>query len=150
MTGELGVKGLPAGADAGLMAQNEFNPGTINAALLVKDRFSKVYENALEQPVVTGLKLKVEAIPARMTAVHGVGAAEQDGGAGGREIEVEATLRPYQAEARMVRVKVAVPAELQPGPMRVVVSDGATVDRLMTRTASRSSGRWGWRIRWRS
>ncbi len=36
---------------------------------MVNDRFSKVYGNALEQPVVTGLKLKMEAIPARMTAV---------------------------------------------------------------------------------
>jgi hypothetical protein len=52
----------------------------------------------------------------------------------GDEIEVEATLRPYQAEARMVRVKVRLPAELPPGTMRVVVSDGATVDRLSTRT----------------
>ena len=34
----------------------------------------------------------------------------------------------------MVRVKVRLPAELGSGPMRVVVSDGATVDRLTTRT----------------
>ena len=34
----------------------------------------------------------------------------------------------------MVRVKVKLPAELTPGTMRVVVSDGATVDRLTTRT----------------
>ncbi len=51
------------------MAQNELISGAINAALLVSDRFSKVYGNALEQPVVTGLKLKVEAIPERRTAV---------------------------------------------------------------------------------
>ncbi len=69
MTGEIDVKGLPPVRMQGLMAQSEFNPATINAALLVNDRFSKVYGNALEQPVVTGLRLKVEAIPARMTAV---------------------------------------------------------------------------------
>ncbi len=49
-------------------------------------------------------------------------------------IEVEATLHPYQAEAKVVRVKVKLPAELTPGTMRVVVSDGATVDRMTTRT----------------
>jgi hypothetical protein len=58
----------------------------------------------------------------------------------GDEIEVEATLHPYQAEARMVRVKVKLPAELQPGTMRVVVSDGATVDRLTTRTGGQQVG----------
>ena len=54
----------------------------------------------------------------------------------GETIEVEATLHPYQAEARMVRVKVKLPGGLTPGPMRVVVSDGATVDRLTTRTGN--------------
>ena len=34
----------------------------------------------------------------------------------------------------MVRVKVRLPAELAPGTMRVVVSDGATVDRLSSRS----------------
>src|SRR5271170_6870963 len=63
LTGEISVKGLPPVRVQGMMAQNEFFPGTINAALLVNDRFSKVYGNALEPPVVTGLKLKAEAIP---------------------------------------------------------------------------------------
>ena len=134
LTGEIGVKGLPPVRMQGMMAQNEVFPGTINAALLVNDRFSKVYENALEQPVVTGLKLKVEAIPARMTAVLESARLSRIEAHAGDEIEVEATLHPYQAEARMVRVKVKLPAELTPGTMRVVVSDGATVDRLTTRT----------------
>jgi hypothetical protein len=136
LTGEIGVKGLPPVRMQGMMAQTELFPGTINAALLVNDRFSKVYGNAMEQPVVTGVRLKVEAIPARMTAVlESVRLSRIDAHAG-EEIEVEATLHPYQAEARMVRVKVKLPAELAPGTMRVVVSDGATVDRLTTRTGA--------------
>jgi hypothetical protein len=134
LTGELSVKGLPPVRMQGMMAQNELFPGTINAALLVNDRFSKVYGNPLEQPVVTGLKLKVEAIPSRMTAVLESARLSRIDAHAGDEIEVEATLHPYQAEARMVRVKVKLPAELTPGMMRLVVSDGATVDRLTTRT----------------
>jgi SpoIVB peptidase S55 len=141
MTGEIDVKGLPPVRMQGLMAQSEFNPATINAALLVNDRFSKVYGNALEQPVVTGLRLKVEAIPSRMTAVLESARLSRIEAHPGDEIEVEATLHPYQAEARSVRVKVKLPAELSSGPMRVVVSDGGTVDRLTTRTgADRSVG----------
>jgi hypothetical protein len=136
LTGEIDVKGLPPVRMQGMMAQNEFFPGTINAALLVNDRFSKVYGNALEQPVVTGLKLKAEAIPARMTAVLESARLSRIDAHAGDEIEVEATLHPYQAEARMVRVKVKLPAKLTPGMMRVVVSDGATVDRLTTRTGT--------------
>jgi hypothetical protein len=136
LTGEIDVKGLPPVRMQGMMAQNEFFPGTINAALLVNDRFSKVYGNPLEQPIVTGLKLKAEAIPARMTAVLESARLSRMDAHAGDVIEVEATLHPYQAEARMVRVKVKLPAELTPGTMRVVVSDGATVDRLMTRTGA--------------
>jgi hypothetical protein len=136
LTGEIDVKGLPPVRMQGMMAQNEFFPGTINAALLVNDRFSKVYGNALEQPIVTGLKLKAEAIPARMTAVLESARLSRIDAHAGDEIEVEVTLHPYQAEARMVRVKVKLPAELTPGAMRVVVSDGATVDRLTTRTGA--------------
>jgi hypothetical protein len=58
----------------------------------------------------------------------------------GDEVEVETTLHPYQAEARIVRVKVKLPAELAPGTMRVVVSDGATLDRLTTRTGTQQVG----------
>jgi SpoIVB peptidase S55 len=140
LTGEIGVKGLPPVRMQGMMAQNELFPGTINAALLVNDRFGKVYGNPLEQPVVTGVRLKAEAIPARMTAVLESARLSRIDAHAGDEIEVEATLHPYQAEARMVRVKVKLPAELQPGTMRVVVSDGATVDRLSTRTGGQQVG----------
>jgi hypothetical protein len=136
LTGEIDVKGLPPVRLHGMMAQNEFFPGTINSALLVNDRFSKVYGNALEQPVVTAVKLKAEAIPARMTAVLESARLSKIEAHAGDEIEVEATLNPYQTEPRMVRVKVKLPAELAPGMMRVVVSDGATVDRLTSRTVT--------------
>jgi hypothetical protein len=139
LTGEIDVKGQTAVHLQGVMAQNEFFPGTINAALLVNDRFSKVYGNPLEQPVVTGLKLKAEAIPARMTAVLESARLSRIEARAGDEIEVEATLHPYQSDARMVRVKVKLPAELASGMMRVVVSDGATVDRLTTRTGTQHS-----------
>jgi hypothetical protein len=107
----------------------------------VNDRFSKVYGNALDQPVVTGVKLKVEAIPARMSAVLESARLSRTEARAGDEIMVEAVVHPYQAEARMVRVKVRVPDSVSAGPMRVVVSDGGTVDRLTTKTgAERSVG----------
>jgi len=139
LTGELDVKGLPPVKIHGMMAQNEFFPGTINAALLVNDRFSKVYGNALEQPVVTGLKLKAEAIPARMTAVLESARLSRMDAHAGDEIGVEVTLHPYQADAKILRVKVKLPVDLPAGAMRVVVSDGATVDKLMTRAATQRS-----------
>jgi hypothetical protein len=133
LSGEIGVKGLPAVKLDGLMTQNEFFPATINAALLMNDRFSKVYGNALEQPIVTGLRLKVEAIAERRTAVLESARLSRMEARAGDTVEVEVTLHPYQAEERQVRVQVKLPVELSPGPMRVLVSDGATVDKLTMR-----------------
>jgi hypothetical protein len=133
LSGEIGVKGLPAVKLDGLMTQNEFFPATINAALLMNDRFSKVYGNALEQPVVTGLRLKVEAIAERRTAVLESARLSRMEARAGDTVQVEVTLHPYQAEERQVRVEVKLPVGLSPGPMRVLVSDGATVDRLTMR-----------------
>jgi hypothetical protein len=139
LTGEISLKGLPAVRLDGLMAQNEFNPATINAALLVNDRFTKVYENTLEQPIVTGVKLKVEAIDARMSAVLESARLSQIEAHAGDELEVEATVHPYQAEERVLRINVKLPADLTPGMMRVVVSDGATVDRLTRRSSTQQT-----------
>jgi hypothetical protein len=133
LSGEIGVKGLPAVRLDGLMAQSEFFPATINAALFMNERFSKVYGNPMEQPVVTGLRLKVQAIAERRTAVVESARLSRIEARAGDPVEVEVTLRPYQAAERQVRVQVKLPAELSPGLMRVLVSDGATVDKLMTR-----------------
>ncbi|MCU1322821.1 MAG: SpoIVB peptidase [Acidobacteriaceae bacterium] len=130
--GELDVMGQTPVRIAGLVAQNDFNSGAINAALLVGDKFNRVYENALDQPTVTGLKLKVESITERRTAVIESARMSKAEARAGETIEVEATLRPYQTEARVVRVRFVLPANIQPGTMRVVVSDGATVDRLLS------------------
>ena len=88
---------------SGLMAQNEFNSGAINAALFVNDRFSRVYGNAVEQPVITGLRLKMEALPERRTAVLETARLSRMEAHAGETLEVEATLHPYQAEAQVVR-----------------------------------------------
>jgi hypothetical protein len=131
MTGELTLKGLPSVRLEGMMAPNETESGAIGAALYVNDRFSRLYENAQEQPEVTGLRLRMESIPERKTAVlEGARLTETEVRAG-ETVEVEATLDPYQAEAQVVRLKVKLPDSLTPGPLRVVVSDGATLDRLM-------------------
>jgi hypothetical protein len=133
MSGEIGIKGLPPVKMDGLMAQNEFAPATINAALFLNDRFSRVYANSLEQPEVTELRLRMEAVAERRTAVLDAARLSRIEARAGDTLEVEVTLHPYQAEERQVRVQVKLPAELSPGPMRVLVSDGVTVDRLTTR-----------------
>jgi hypothetical protein len=130
MAGELTLKGLPPVRLEGMMAPNEAESGAINAALYVNDRFSRLYQNSEEQPEVTGLQLRMEAIPERRTAVLEGARLGQTEVKAGDTVDVEATLDPYQTEAQVVRLKVKLPNSLTPGPLRMVVSDGATLDRL--------------------
>jgi len=131
MDGEVTLKGLPPVHLAGMMSPGDMNTGAVAAALYVNDRFNRLYSNAEEQPEVTGLHLRMEAIGERRTAVLDGARLGQTEMRAGDMLDVEATLRPYQAEERVVRLKVKLPDNLAPGQLRLVVSDGATLDRLM-------------------
>jgi hypothetical protein len=137
------VEGQPPVQLKALIAQNDLNSGAINTALFVGDRFGRLYGNALEQPVITGMQLKMEAIAERRTALIESARLSKIEARPGETIEVEVTVHPYQAAARVVRVPVTLPAELTPGTLRVMVSDGASVDKLTTppgAAAQRASG----------
>jgi hypothetical protein len=136
MTGELTLKGLPPVRLEGMMSPNDLNSGAIASALYVNDHFGKLYDNPVEQPVVTGLKLRMEAIPERRTAVlEGARLSRSDVHAGDT-VDVEATVHPYHAEPRVMHLSVKLPPTLTPGPLRIVVSDGAMVDRLLMPSAN--------------
>jgi hypothetical protein len=130
ISGELSIAGLPSVRLAGIMSTGDFNPAPVTAALYINDRFTKVYENPLQQPVITGLQLRVESIPARRTAVLESARLSRTDARPGESIEVEATVRPFQLPPRVVRIPVVLPTDLGPGPLRIVVSDAATLDRL--------------------
>jgi hypothetical protein len=132
MDGELTLKGQSPVHLEGMMAPSELNSGAIAAALYVNDRFGRLYGNSVEQPEVTGLRLRMEAIPERRTAVLEGARLGRNEARAGETLDVEATVHPYQAEARVMRLKVKLPDNLTPGQLRIVVSDGAALDRLNT------------------
>jgi hypothetical protein len=132
MHGELTLKDQPPVHLEGMMAPSDMSSGAMAAALYVNDRFGRLYGNAVEQPEVTGLRLKIEAIPERRTAVLEGARLGRTEARAGETIDVEATVHPHQAEARVMRLKVKLPDSLTPGLLRIVVSDGATLDRLTT------------------
>lgn len=134
LSGELKVAGQPSIKLHGMMAPNGFNSGAINAALYVGERFNKVYENAGDQATMSGLALRMEVHSQRETATIDSARVSRLEARPGERVEIEVMLHPYQKEARLVRIPFDLPKTLSAGAVRIVVSDGATVDRLTAPT----------------
>ncbi|MDE3104404.1 MAG: SpoIVB peptidase S55 [Acidobacteriota bacterium] len=103
----------------------------VNTALYVGERFDVLYANTVQRARVEGLELHIVAQPARHTAVLESARLSRQEARPGDELEAEAVLQPYRAPEQIVRLRFRLPTTLAAGDLRVVVSDGATVDRLL-------------------
>jgi hypothetical protein len=133
VTGNFDLAGFPpvpldqwAAADAGLA------PAPMMAALLAGQQFQQLYSNGARQGAVRAIDLHVQAVP-RHVQVTLEEARVVSGNIihAGDTVQVEATLRPWQQPERNVRISVKLPARLASGSLRLLVSDGATLDRTL-------------------
>lgn len=120
----------------GVMTQGEFNPAAISAAIYVNDRFGRVYESSAETPRVTGLQLAVDVLRGQHSAAIESAEAATTEVRPGETLEIAAVLHPFREAARQIRLRVQVPATVSRGPLRMLVSDGATLDRLAAASSS--------------
>ncbi len=114
-----------------IVAPTVLGPANLSAALLVGERFSRLYDNAARRTPVKSVEVAVEAFPERRTAELESVQVPQVTARAGERITIEATLRPYRGRLRNVRVPVELPTTLPEGRLRLLVSDGATLDRLL-------------------
>jgi len=107
-------------------------PAPMEAALLTGESFTRLYSNDARRGAIKSIDLHVQAIPRRLQ-VELVGARIVSGDMvhAGDTLTVEATLRPWQQPERNVRIPIVLPARLDAGNLRVLVSDGATLDRTL-------------------
>jgi hypothetical protein len=107
-------------------------PASMQAVLLAGQQFTRLYSNGARRGVIRqiDLHIKAEARPALVTLerVHFVSG---DIAHAGDTVEIEATLRPWQEPERNVRIDFKLPARLAAGNLRLLVSDGATLDRTL-------------------
>ncbi len=143
ITGEMSVKGLPSVHLNSLIAANEGQPAAIGVALYVNESFSRVYGNGADKPTLTGLNLTVEAMPERRSAILEAATLSRGEAHAGDTVQILATIRPYQGATRQITLPLHLPQTLAPGPVRVVIADGQTIDRLtqpQSRTGEHSIG----------
>lgn len=128
------VSGFPAVRFSGMAAPSEFGPANLTAALMVGERFSRLYDNDARRTPIESVAIEVEAIPRHLTAQLESVQSTATSVHPGQTITLEATIQPYRGEVRNVRIPVTLPPTLPDGHVRLLVSDGSTLDRLTQAT----------------
>jgi len=81
---------------------------------------------------VKAIALHVEAVPRRLQVeLETARLISSSTVRAGDTVLVEATLRPWQQPARNVRIPFTLPARLEAGNLRLLVSDAGTLDRAL-------------------
>ncbi|MBX6361080.1 MAG: SpoIVB peptidase S55 [Acidobacterium ailaaui] len=129
------ISGYPQVRFTGLAAPGDL-PANLTAALMVGEHFSRIYDNAARQAPIHSVNVEVEAIPRRLTAQLESAQSAATMVHAGQTIMINAAIRPWHGEIKNIRIPVTLPAVLPEGNVRLLVSDGSTLDRL-TQSPSR-------------
>jgi hypothetical protein len=132
LTGSIDLDGYPSSPLDLWVSAGESMPAPMATAFMAAGQFARLYSNGSRQGSVRSVNLDVEAIPRRM-GVELEAARLVSGNMvhAGDTVVVEATLRPWRQAARNVRIAVKLPARLETGNVRLMVSDAGTLDRTL-------------------
>jgi SpoIVB peptidase S55 len=132
LRGTVTIDGYPPLHLDSLIAPTEQLPSALRAALTLGQRFQTVYGNSARLRNIERIDLDVDSLPGRRSIQLERAQATQPAARPGDTVMVEATLRPFRGETRNVRIPIPLPLTLNPGPLRILLSDGPTLDRLTT------------------
>ncbi len=131
MSGNIAVNGYPEVQLQNIFAPNDAGqPAAVLAALSLGDRFGRIYDNPYSTPSIGGVNLDFEIVRQRRWARLEGARTDVTEARPGDEISIEAVLRPYRGDAMVQRIAVRVPTSTSKGLLRILVSDGDTLDRM--------------------
>jgi hypothetical protein len=132
LTGKIDMEDYPSAPLDVWASGGDGLPSSLQTAMQTFERFMRIYSNDARQGTIRGVNLDVEAIPRRVAVVlESARVVSSDIAHAGDTVTVEATIQPWHQAERNVRIPVKLPARLQAGTLRVLVSDGPTLDRTM-------------------
>jgi hypothetical protein len=131
MNGDITVEGYPRVTLQNMYAPVDGSaPAAMLAALSVGDRFSRIFDNPYERPLVNGVQLDFNLVKERRWARLENVRTDVTEARPGDDITVEAVLRPYRGEGIVRQIKMHVPTSVSRGPLHILVSDGSTLDQF--------------------
>ncbi|MGB6473622.1 MAG: SpoIVB peptidase S55 [Candidatus Sulfotelmatobacter sp.] len=131
LNGTIDVKGFPEVALKNMFAPSENGqPAAMQAALTLGDRFGRIYDNAYNTPAVQSVKLDFDLVRERRWARLESARTDVTEARPGDQVMVETVLAPYRGERVVQSVAVRIPTSASKGTLRILVSDGDTLDRM--------------------
>jgi SpoIVB peptidase S55 len=136
LRGTVAIDGYPVLHLKSLIAPTEQLPSALRAALTLGQRFEAVYGNSARVRNIERIDIDVDSLPGRRSIQLERAQATQPAAHPGDTVMVEATLRPFRGDPKNLRIAIPIPLTLNPGPLRILLSDGATLDRLTSASAA--------------
>src|ERR1700758_1923207 len=131
LKGLISVKGYPQVKLQNMFAPTDTGqPAAFLAALSLGDRFGRIYDNPFDVPAVTSVKLDFDLVKERRQARLESARTDLTEARPGDEITVETVLAPYRGERVVRQILIKIPTSASKGPLRILVSDGDTLDRM--------------------
>ncbi|MGB8115488.1 MAG: SpoIVB peptidase S55 domain-containing protein [Candidatus Sulfotelmatobacter sp.] len=131
LSGSIGVKGFPEVTMRNMFSPEENSqPAAMQAALSLGERFGRIYDNPFNAPAIAGVNLSFDLVRERRWARLESARTDVTEARPGDEIMLETVLEPYRGERIVQRIPVKIPTSASKGTLRILVSDGDTLDHL--------------------
>ncbi len=131
LNGSINVKGFPEVALKNMFVPTETGqPAAMAAAQSLGERFGRIYDNPYNAPAINGVKLDFDLVRERRWAHLESARTDVTEVRPGDEITVETVLAPYRGERVVRPIAVKIPTSASKGTLRILVSDGETLDRM--------------------
>jgi hypothetical protein len=131
LSGSIGVKGFPEVTMRNMFAPAENGqPAAMQAAMSLGERFGRIYDNPYNAPAIEGVKLDFDLVRERRWARLESARTDVTEARPGDNITLETVLAPYRGERIVRQIQVKIPTSASKGTLRILVSDGETLDRV--------------------
>ena len=141
MNGVLSVKGYSDVTMRNMFAPlDSGQPAAALAAANIGERFGRIYSNPYDAPDVEGVKLDFDLVRDRRSARLESSRTDLTEARPGDQITVETVIRPYRGERQVQQIPIRIPTTASKGPLRILVSDGDTLDRMRRAAPSMTRG----------
>jgi hypothetical protein len=131
LSGSIGVKGFPEVTMRNMFAPSEnAQPAAMQAAISLGERFGRIYDNPYSAAAVAGVKLDFDLVRERRWARLESARTSVTEARPGEEIMLETVLAPYRGERIVQQIPVKIPTSASKGTLRILVSDGETLDHI--------------------